>query len=662
MLRADARGGRTAMTQSMPVSPAIGAISPHIGPSDKSSLKMEALKKAAIHLLAVRPVSERYITSTLRCTSGELAPLLQKYGRPSRLDPAKLDLSDRGYKELDVWLFKYGAEDDRQSAIAHAIKAFDRMRISREERIWQMLLPKSKRGKGIILSKLQLHGGPIERVKTPRIHVQPTDESNNGGYSTGNESDRMRGRLAPSDAENMARSRSQDSIKKSKVSQKEAQSKRLLSKKPAKATPAAKPKVERPVAKPTPKAAAKKDAGAFGRKVKSAEFVENSGEDVEMVDAPPVGASSQKARPAVRAVKAAAKDLKIAKAVKAATRPIRATTQLFKPLPMPAKDPIDAKSTSKDPKAFETDAKLPPKESKSTAADPVKKSLPSQSSKEGKGKDAKHLASSNPLHVETRTRNVSKMSPLSSSSSGTNSRPSDGSQASVPMGRTVSHKRTTSSPVKPSPLGSSPPTNASDLEKEQDASKHSCSASPAKTGQKDQGASARKSIPRPTNAFDGDSDTSLKRKANDVDSDIHRHETSVPPDHGRKFKRQQTTSPSESDLSMTVPELTELDLLSRAFYDETLLYHKAHKRLSKKEATLGHEDVDEIKGLQASAQRLRNMQLKIYELAQQQQPGNGWTPPPLESEEIVDMDVSGMSVDALMEGVDMNRTLGEGHA
>ena len=69
--------------------------------------------------------------------------------------------------------------------------------------------------------------------------------------------------------------------------------------------------------------------------------------------------------------------------------------------------------------------------------------------------------------TSTPVAGASKRPPTSSStSSSTKKGSSDSSQTSLPMSKTLSRQRTTSSPHKPSPLGSSPPTNASELENE----------------------------------------------------------------------------------------------------------------------------------------------------------------------------------------------------
>ena len=90
-------------------------------------------------------------------------------GKEHRLIQDRWTLNDKAFKELDVWNFDYPNQDDRQLAINCALSAFDRMRSSTQEKVWDMLLPKNERGKGKILSNLDLHKGPIKQSNTPRI-------------------------------------------------------------------------------------------------------------------------------------------------------------------------------------------------------------------------------------------------------------------------------------------------------------------------------------------------------------------------------------------------------------------------------------------------------------------------------------------------------------
>lgn len=127
-------------------------------------MRLQAMKTPIIHLLAVGPSTEGKISEKTHIPKEECAQLLQKYGR--NLD-GKWQLADRTYKDLDLWNFGYTSQDDRQAAIDNAVKAFDRMRLGKEEKIWQMLLPVEERNKGKVLSRLHLGGAVVGRGLTP---------------------------------------------------------------------------------------------------------------------------------------------------------------------------------------------------------------------------------------------------------------------------------------------------------------------------------------------------------------------------------------------------------------------------------------------------------------------------------------------------------------
>ena len=508
----------------MPASPSLGALGANNTRPDEKALKAEALKVALIHLLAVRPVSERFICATLKCSAADVALVLEKYGRPSRLDPSKFDLSDRGYKELDVWKFNYKNQEDRQAAIDRAVKAYDRQRVSREEKIWQLLLPKEERGKGKILSNLSLHEGPITKVSTPRINVQGTDETKAGGDATGTDSDNRSGRLAPGDAESTSRSRSQDPIKKKRVSEKEAQSRRLLSKNPKKAAQATKTKESKP-AKPSGKET-KKTPALDTTKIKSAEFVHDSDEDIEMEDSVTVEVPTSKQA---------------------------SVTSTAKPLPAKPAKPAEKR--------------LPP--SQTPAAPKAKVVEPKKNVSQA-------------ISPQT-TPALSK-----SSSSGSTHRLSDASQSSTSMMRTLSHKRTTSSPIKPSPLGSSPPANASDFDNDKGALNSSSSSTTPMTTMRKTNGDDRTIKPSQTPAV-SNSDRGLKRKANDIDSEIHRHRgVAVTNGTVHLAKRQQTmaNTPPTSDSSNDTSPRVSNGILHQAqrFKKLYVEYSKLHHQLAGMEA------------------------------------------------------------------------------
>lgn len=325
-------------TRSVPTSPLgisiaptrpTSALPPTSAPArpDQKSAKLEALRTPLTHLLAIRPVSEKFLALKTRSSEKECLELLHKVGKPWRLDASKWELSDRGYKTLDLWKFRYPTLDDRQMAIDNAIKAFDRLRLSRGDKLWDSLLPVKERNKGKCLSRLNLHSGPIQRSSTPRINVQEPKEGTVSGSSTSNESDGRKVALVPHGGDTMVRSKSQDPIKKTKISEREAQSKRLLSKDSKRATLASKAK-ER-------KSATKKDANTTNTKVKSAEFVRDSDEESSPMDGVLyTGKPSQPQKPPQKA--------KPASSVTVPPRKTTTSTAPQKPSPLGCSPPTNA--------------------------------------------------------------------------------------------------------------------------------------------------------------------------------------------------------------------------------------------------------------------------------------------------------------------------------
>lgn len=393
---------------------------------DAKAQRAKAIRTPLIHFLAVRPVSQKYLVQTLHCDEDDCVEVLMKVGKPYRLDPDKWDLSDKAFKELDVWHFQYKTADDRQLAIDRAISSFDRSRLPRSHPLWQKLLPFHERGKGKVLSNLNLNDPNAQRVTTPRIHVQSTEDTAAARQTPGNDSDARQDRLAPNGAEPMARSKSGNSLKKVKAIETNVRSKTPLSKKPTKTSQTTQPRA-RPQDKPT---ATKKGAkkGATSHVVaKSSEFVHDSDEedDEDMLDAPAL-----KPKPSTPKVASAA--AKKAPATQSAS---------------------DSKTSSAPAKRH-----FSPELASSSRAKPLEASAKRQIANTQVGKD-------NKTPTAPPVKAAEKRPPVSSTSiSGSKPASSDSGNAFISVSKTLSRQRTTSSPHKPSPLGSSPPTNASDLD------------------------------------------------------------------------------------------------------------------------------------------------------------------------------------------------------
>lgn len=175
---------RRGLLGSQGASPSLGASSiprraaPTSIPASDDAARTQAMRTALTHLMAMRPLSKEEMMEKTHIPKEDIDEVLQKVGKP---DQGKWQLSDRAYKELDVWKFGYSTKDDRQAAIDNAIRAFDRMRLGKDEKIWQMLLPKEDRDKGIVLSKLHLGAGAASR--TPNLAGSPLVQGDGTGDS-----------------------------------------------------------------------------------------------------------------------------------------------------------------------------------------------------------------------------------------------------------------------------------------------------------------------------------------------------------------------------------------------------------------------------------------------------------------------------------------------
>ncbi|KAK3674083.1 hypothetical protein LTR78_005930 [Recurvomyces mirabilis] len=138
--------------------------------TSEADVRTKAMRIPLIHLLAMRPLASEAIVDKTHMPSSELDSILPKVAR--KVD-GTWQLMDRAYKDLEVWKFGYTSQEDQKLAIGNAIRAYDRLRIGKEDKIWQGLLAKEERGKGIILSRLN----PVNRGLTP-LHGQDLADDN----------------------------------------------------------------------------------------------------------------------------------------------------------------------------------------------------------------------------------------------------------------------------------------------------------------------------------------------------------------------------------------------------------------------------------------------------------------------------------------------------
>ncbi|KAL7926763.1 hypothetical protein ACQKWADRAFT_278526 [Trichoderma austrokoningii] len=313
---------------SMPTSPSLhgGATSPSLNPTLSASQQaMERAKEqrvTLVHELAVKDRSTDYLKKKWEGKDYEFRPTLEKIAEHND-DSDTWTMGKTYWKELDVWNYDYSSQDERQTVIDNAIRQYDKQRLSASEAVWQKLLPKEDRGKGICLSRLQanLAKGP----PPPKIKIQKAEDGSVSG--DGLESDRKAG------GEKMSRSASNPLPAKSKKpSGQDAQAKRLLG--PIKGAGVSKPKAKPAAPKASPTKS--RGAGAKGndKRILSQEIIVNSDTSGDEAPAPPP-AFKPKPKPAASSSKV--KDTVIV----AGRPPIRAPTR-----PAPVKRPREDDDSS----------------------------------------------------------------------------------------------------------------------------------------------------------------------------------------------------------------------------------------------------------------------------------------------------------------------------
>lgn len=396
--------------RSMPTSPAISAAggSPSLGPALSGSEKALERKKeqriSIIHELAAQDQTYEYLESKWTGSPEEFKQTLRKVADFNE-DKQRWIMSKPYWKELDVWNYDYDSPEMRQQAIDNAVRQYDKMRMSTTHPQWEKLLPKEERGKGKCLSKLQanLTKGPGATVqRAPQIKVQKAED---GATDSSKDDD--------SKSVGMARSASNPLPAKKKISDREAQQKRLLSRKTGTTAKSASPSKGKTQGSKT-----------NGSKVLSQEYVvdsESDSEDQALAEKPKPAASVNGTTPPSTGPAAAA--AKNGSAVSS------------KPKPVKPKQPSKPSQTTASTKRQRDDD-----DDSSSSGTPLSKRL--------KQKPVKPKVTAPPVAMKHRQ--------------------SDTSQNSRGSSTGVSHKSKNTSPAKSSPLASSPPTNASDLDQPED--------------------------------------------------------------------------------------------------------------------------------------------------------------------------------------------------
>lgn len=344
-------------------------------------------------------------------------------------DTRKYVLKKMYWKELDVWNHEYASDEERQQAIDNAVRQYDKMRLTASEPEWDRLLPREERGKGKCLSIKQatIARGPA----APKIKVQKPEDSS--GDSSSNKDDSEDKSKSIKAGEAMVRSSSQPLPGKSKkISEREAQTKRLLSNKKA---PAAKASPKTSPTKPATKAT--NSTNTMG-KFKSKEFISDSDSSSDEAPLSTTVPLSKSSKPPPE---------------KKVEKPVRDT---LPPKPKPAEKET-AKGLPKKPVRETVREML-----RDSPKEPVRRVVSKpQPVKRARDDDDSSSSSGTPLSKRFKSKEIKVAPPVQSYKH----RPSDASQHSrgTSSGASLNKSKNTS-PAKSSPLASSPPTNASDLE------------------------------------------------------------------------------------------------------------------------------------------------------------------------------------------------------
>ncbi|KAL1647681.1 hypothetical protein SLS58_002482 [Diplodia intermedia] len=137
--------------------------------SKKTSAIESALRKALVHMLALEPVKMQDLARKMKIPKEEISSILKVIAKDQG---GEWKLTDKAYKELDPFSpsIRFWTEEQRKKAIENAIKALDRQRLDPLDKIWQNLLPENERGKGKTLSKLSLaSSNTAPKTSTPSM-------------------------------------------------------------------------------------------------------------------------------------------------------------------------------------------------------------------------------------------------------------------------------------------------------------------------------------------------------------------------------------------------------------------------------------------------------------------------------------------------------------
>lgn len=268
--------------RSNPASPLTkGAASPVSIPlSQQQAEQAKVMRKPVVHLLALSPLTEPALCEALPDLAADQVKLaLSKIAEP--VDEGRYELRRTAWKELDVWAYDYASQTQRQKVIDTAVKIYDRMRLGLSEPEWERLLPKDERGKGRCLSKLQasIASGTAQHRPPPKINVHKAE-----GGATPISNHKDIDHSSPGKTSETMAPASQQTSKAKKSPEK-------MDKKAGEGK-----KVTKPSIKPVIKPSVKSNLNTKTKAPLSAEFVQDSDDDAAESSAPKPVATKKVAR------------------------------------------------------------------------------------------------------------------------------------------------------------------------------------------------------------------------------------------------------------------------------------------------------------------------------------------------------------------------------
>ncbi|KAL5119747.1 hypothetical protein ACEQ8H_002353 [Pleosporales sp. CAS-2024a] len=131
---------------------------------------LHALRVPVLHLLARQPATEAALAATCRASQASIRELLRTMARRLSADADKWQLTDKAFRDINPFQFPYPSAADREQAIDGAIKAFDRQRLAKDDKLWQMLLPPAERGQGKCLSRSKVKAPEAKPKASTPLH------------------------------------------------------------------------------------------------------------------------------------------------------------------------------------------------------------------------------------------------------------------------------------------------------------------------------------------------------------------------------------------------------------------------------------------------------------------------------------------------------------